>query len=439
MLPMIIGIVTAIGGYFLVARAASGCRRGVVVAIVSALQFLGWSQVVPLDIRNAVIVGSLILLTLAALAPRVGPPRRAVPVLVLTAAYFGTGLVATYLGYPEGTGMLLRLAGLSIMLVVVVRRFTASDLRALLDGLLASAFLQAVFGLIELVIGEPVLWGYKTYESGRALFNENPLFGGDIVRIQGTASHWIPFAVLISAGVLALVIGWRRYHPVVRLLGVALFPICLVLSGARSAMLGLIAALVVLLAGSVSAAAVIRNTLLAIGTMALLVVAAPDIATGVDEFLSTGSFLNRMGNVAAAPGLVDRPFIQSFFGSGADSQAGLFAQGLLLQNGFDVIDNQLVTTLATQGVLGLGLLLALLVVGFVRAGRVGRAFILMMAALMFSFDYFTFTSMLTLLFVFLPLAASDADERFIVEPTPGEVRGRGPSASAMPTRALPSR
>lgn len=430
MLPMIIGIVAAVGGYFLVARVVSpGSRRGVVVAIVSAVQVLAWSHVVPLDIRNAVVVASLIVLVLVAASPRLGQSRRALPVLMLTTAYFGMGLVATVLGYPAGTGLLLRLAGLSIMLVVVVRQFTAPDLRALLDGLLASALLQSALGVIEFMIGHPVLWGYKTYENGRALFNENPLLGGDVVRIQGTTGHWIPFAVIVSSGVLALVIGWRRYHRSVRALGVVLFPVCLVLSGARSAILGLLAALVVLLAGSRSAKAVVRNVIIAIGGAAVLIVASPDIASGVDEFLTTGSFLNRMGNVAAAPGLVERPFPQSFFGSGADSQTGLFAQGLLLQNGFDVIDNQLVSTLATQGVLGLGLLIALLIVGFVRAGRVGRAFILMMTSLLFSFDYFLLTSMLTLLFVFLPLAALDDDGRAVIESSSG---GSGLEGGAHP-------
>lgn len=414
MLPMIIGLVCAVGGYFMLARLVTvPYRRGVVVAIVLAIQAIAWSQVVPIDIRNAVIVASYILLIFAALAPRAERHRRSLPVLALTAAYFGMGIVATYLGYPSGTGLLLRLAMLCLLLIVVVRQFTSFDLRALLDGLLASAFLQAASGLIEFVIGQPVLWGYKTYENGRALYNENPLLGDTVVRIQGTTSHWIPFAVLISAGVLALVLGWGRYHAVIRVAGLVLFPVSLVLSGARSAMLGLLAALILLLLTSTAANALLRKIVFGIGALLVLVVAAPDLMAGFDEFLTTGSFINRMGNVAAAPSLISRPFLQSFFGSGADSEAGLFAQGLLLQNGFNVIDNQLVTTLATQGILGLGLLVALFAAGFVRTGRIGRSFLVMMVFLMFSFDYFKFTSMLTLLFVFLPLAHREDDDHIV--------------------------
>ncbi|WP_286345201.1 hypothetical protein [Frondihabitans sucicola] len=111
------------------------------------------------------------------------------------------------------------------------------------------------------------------------------------------------------------------------------------------------------------------------------------------------------------------------WGSGGDTEPQLFAQGLLFQNGFDVVDNQLVTTLATQGVIGLVLLVSLFIVGFRTTGRLSRSVLLVMVVMLFSFDYLRFTSMLGLLFGFLALAPATAGAR---ENRPSDIVETGP-------------
>ncbi|WP_286345200.1 hypothetical protein [Frondihabitans sucicola] len=167
--------VLSLVGFFLLSAVLPRERlRGVVASIVVCAQFVGWSLVVPLPIRNAVIVASLLLLVLSALSPRTQPARRT-PILPLCVAFFACTLVTTAITNPDGAGLIGRVGSFSCLLVVVVTQFSSKDAQAFRDGIVATAGLQAVFGLIEFFVTHaPVLWGYKVYANGRASYNENP-------------------------------------------------------------------------------------------------------------------------------------------------------------------------------------------------------------------------------------------------------------------------
>lgn len=61
------------------------------------------------------------------------------------------------------------------------------------------------------------------------------------------------------------------------------------------------------------------------------------------------------------------------------------------------------TTLATQGVVGLLLLVLLVLVGWRATDAAGRAAILPMVVMLFSFDYLAFASMVSILIVCLAM------------------------------------
>lgn len=415
--------------YFALRRTISpGHFRGVVVAVVANAHFIAWTPIAPPQVSTATLVGTMMLLVLTAFAPHDGTVQRG-PVLPLTIALFGTGVVSTYFTSGSGTAYMLQIGVFCTLLVLVARRFSAADLRAFLDGLLAAALLQGLFGVVEFFTHQPVFWGYKVYENGRALYNGNPFLGDSVARIQGTLAHWIPYSAVLSAGLFVLVAQWRRYRPTLRMVAIPLIGVCLFLAGSRTSILVVAAGLLLLTLTSRSAGRAVRNTVIAGGVAIAGVLGIGALTRAADEIAATGSVENRLGNVAAVPGLLGRPPLETLFGSGLDSIGRLFDQDLLLNNGFNVVDNQFVTSIATQGILGVVLLIALLVVGWRGGDRATRPLILLVVLLAFSFDWIRYTSVLVILFPVIaaggqtedadpiPLGA-DAVNRGVEVPTP---------------------
>ena len=104
------------------------------------------------------------------------------------------------------------------------------------------------------------------------------------------------------------------------------------------------------------------------------------------------------------PRLIGRPAAEALFGSGESSESRLFAQGYFFGTGFNVVDNQLLSSLATQGILGAGLVVALFVVAAVRGGRDVRAGLIVFASALMTFDFFKLTTMVLLLTVVVCLS-----------------------------------
>ncbi|WFR68063.1 hypothetical protein P9139_06965 [Curtobacterium flaccumfaciens] len=85
------------------------------------------------------------------------------------------------------------------------------------------------------------------------------------------------------------------------------------------------------------------------------------------------------------------------FGSGFGSEPALRERGFLAQNGFDVVDDQLVTSLATQGLLGLLVVIALLIAWFRHGNRLQRALTVAMGVFFFTFDDLRWPAVIVLL------------------------------------------
>lgn len=401
----------ALGAFFLLASILPVRRlRGVGLTAVVMAQCLAWSPVVPQNVKDAVIVATLLFLTLLALSPR---QRRARPahsptLLPMTILLFGCSLVTTQLANPDGVGLVLRLGALASLIVVVVRQFDRDDVLAFRRGMVVNALVQTGLGLAEfLLTHRPILWGYKVYTNGQELHNENHLLGDSVARIQGSLGHAIPFAAIITLGIVFLIVDWRRFARPAAFTCLLLLVTALILSGSRSAILAAIISTTFLLLKSDALPSRRRGALIVAAAAAGAVLNADTISAQIDGLFGSGSFSNRQDSLSSIPLLLDRPLAENLWGSGAATQPSLFAQGLLVSSGFNVVDNQLVTTLATQGLIGATLLLLLFLVGLRRGDASSRAAVITMAVLLFSFDYFVFTSMVTPLFAVLALPRLD--------------------------------
>jgi hypothetical protein len=406
---MLIAIVVAalvLGWLFLLAVVPQDRVAGIGVGIVVALFFLASSPSVPEAVRDITLIGGLVLLGLAALS-RPWPRSLTHPVVLLVAVFYIVSIVSTYAVFASALNSVLRFGALALMVSVVVSQLTRRDVLALLKFLVGFAVFQVGLGLIEVaVLGRPVLWGYGALTSGLPALYPNTLLGETVLRVQGTAGHPIPFAMLLAAAfvvVLYLKDEWRFRF---RMGLLAILSLGLVLSGTRSALVAVGIVLVVKLLTTRSEKRILSVFAVAVSAVIMVVLLGSSLADAYREFTGTGSFYNRVGALASVPALLARQPLEVLFGSGVGSEASLFGRGFLQQNGFNIVDNQLVTTLATGGVVGLVLLVLFVSVAVKRSDPLTRGLIIVMVVAMFSFDYLRWFSMIALLFVVVALPSA---------------------------------
>lgn len=377
--------------------------RGVLAVFSLAAVALGGGQSAPDAVMSAALVVAMAFLAVAAVGRRrhTGAGLRTGLVIAL----YGANVVVTAIASPGAVSAIVWIAGIAVLVVLAAVRFTEQDRRTFLIGVVVLAIVQTGFAAYEVfVAGRPVFWDYTTVEGGLGGL-PNPLLGGESVRVAGTMSHPIVLATLLAvASIVTLAASgtspWIRWPVIVTLLGGIL------LSGTRSAIIALVIAAFFLLCTSDRRGRVARVVIgITLGAVAL-VFSAEDLLRSADALFNSGSFTNRNSALETAPALLLRPITEVAFGSGFDSEAVLRERGYLAQNGFVSVDNQLVTSLATQGLLGFVLVVTLLVVWFRGGDRLQRALAIAMCVFYFTFDDLRWPAVIVLL---LPLLTMPAD------------------------------
>ncbi|SNR41445.1 O-antigen ligase [Blastococcus mobilis] len=255
------------------------------------------------------------------------------------------------------------------------------------------------------VLGTPAPWGYLG-EPG-ALFGVNELLPAVGGRATGTMAHPIPFGTLMAVASVLALFALPRYGRSVRVAASAGFAAGVLLSGSRSAALVLAVCLVLgwFWPGVARVGAPARLVLVGGVAAALFRV---DLAglTAVSSLAESGSLTHRLGAVDAGFRLLGRPAGELLLGSGAGSLPALFADGLLQQDGFRAVDNQVVTTFALAGLVGVAALLAAVGTGLLRGDRASRPAALVVVLMFLSFDVLQWTAAAVLLAVLIPLGTA---------------------------------
>ena len=387
-------LVALVGGLLL----PSDLRRGVALVAAVAVLVSASSPSAPESVRTAAVVGVVVLLAGAAASPRswfVPPPRAT----VATGALFVVLVVLVLLRAPSTIVLMAELAAVGLLVSWTIATASARDLLLLVRGLVVLGVGQALLGIVELtVLHRPVPWGYKVRADGSVFAGPNRILPGDLTRVEGTLGHPIPYAVFLAVCLVVLLAHPRLLPSPVVLALTSLLVVGVLLSGSRSVVAALVAALTHLLVTSAQSRRLLNVITSAVASVVVVWLLEGEIADGFVTLINSGSWENRVGALASVPGLLGRPPLEALLGSGFGSEPELYARGLLPQGGFTVIDNQLVSTLAAFGVVGVLALVAALVVGFARAARVGRALLLVMAVVLFSFDWFVWFSMAALAF-----------------------------------------
>jgi hypothetical protein len=387
-------LVTLVGGLLLPADV----RRGAALVLAVAALAGASSQSVPDSVRTATVVGVVVLLAGAAASPRswsVPPPRAT----VATGVLFVVLVVLVLVEAPSTIVLMAELAAVGLLFSWTTATASPRDLVVLGRGLVVLGAGQALLGIVELtVLHRPVPWGYKSLGDGSVFMSSNKILPGDLTRVEGTLGHPIPYAVFLAVCLVVLLSRPCAFPAPVVVVVTGLLVTGLLVSGSRSVVAAVVVAVAYLLVTSHRSGRLVNVLVSTTASVVAVWLLVDEIADGISTLVSSGSWENRVGALGSVPGLLGRPPLEALLGSGFGSEPELYARGLLPQGGFTVIDNQLVSTLASFGVVGVLVLVAALVVGFARASRTGRAVLAVMVVMLFSFDWFVWFSMSALAF-----------------------------------------
>lgn len=425
------GVSLALLGWIVVcALRRSSNVRGAVLVSTLAVASLAINTNVPRGASSLGINFITAFLIIGLVTPRQNIWRHKVRSFVF--AWFAIFLLTTSLANPDGVNALLQFSLLAMMVVMIASKMGPQDRSVFVGGLVLLGAVHSLLSIREYAGQQPWLWGYGKTLAGADLILPNPFFGSIVPRAQSTMGHPIAAATLVAASLLTLLLHRKSFRPI--FFG-ALFFILLtgvLLTGTRSVVLGIGLALAFYyLVSSESRYKAVKYV-----TTAAIVGAFLTLDLGVSklvgELVDSGSYTNRAGALESVPMLFTRAPEEVFWGSGFGSEARLFSEGFFQQNGFNIVDNQMVTTLATGGVIGLSGLCAIYVYAFVTASAYVRTTLIFMATMLFSFDYFRWHAIFLLFFVFIGMSSSMKPAgltKAVLEMPPEALNGRTRSVS----------
>lgn len=373
--------------------------RGWALVSTIAVTTVAGNNSVPREIWVPAFAFCAVLLCIAIGRVRLRRPplRSAFTVMAAWWAFLALGILV------NGSYSLPRMVayfGLAVLIALVASQLTARERVLVLRAVVVVAAVESLWAAVELVAHLTPLWGYRG-----DYVRTNPLFGDSIARAQGSMGHPIVLGMITGIGVLLVWTNRVGFRPGVR---AAAFVVCgggVVLSGTRSVLLALVVAVVVHLLLRGRLAAWLRNTVLVAVAATVVVLLNFGISRLVDELVASGSWVHRIGSIAAVPDLLARPLGQSLWGSGFGSEVSLFTHGYIPSTyGLQVVDDFLVYLLGTTGIVGLAGFLAITVWAFVRADRQGRALVVFFVLMFLSFDVlvWTYAGLVLTMFYVLP-------------------------------------
>jgi hypothetical protein len=325
----------------------------------------------------------VVLLLVIAVARSGGITKSGNPMFIVLCGWWGfiaIGVFANGSYSPQATaGFIITV----LTMVFVASRLNREEVRIVLLGFLLVGGFEVAWGLVDVITNATPLWGYRG-----DLVRENPLFGDAIPRAQGTMAQPIVYGTLM--GVVGL-IAWSnaiiQLKPRWRLAALGVGAAGIVLSGTRSVILAVVIAIILHILLRKSLGRWLRNVLLAGALATVVAVLGFGIGDKINELVTSGSWLHRLGSLQAIPALLDRPEGEALWGTGWGGQDSLFDKGYIaLTYGLKVVDNYFVYVLGTSGIIGVVLMLAMCGFAFFRATHLGKMLITFCVCMFFSFD-----------------------------------------------------
>lgn len=384
--------------------------RGVLAGAAACVVLVGAGGHSPLPVAYTCMGIAILLLVFALFRARSGRmPQVSVVTVVLVSLYSAILLISTAVTGSTDPLRALLISGVAATAVAVGAQFTSEDFTAFSRILVAFAFVNVFYSIPDLV-GSPLPNIYYTVDTvgGR---HENVLLPGT-TRAQGLVEHPIQCAFVLAAGVLLAATDSTRWNYRLNLGAAIVLTGGIVLTGARSAIIALaISGLVafVLLAQTNRQRWLAVAMLVASGIfLTTSPLAAAFLEDSTSTLLNSGSFTHRAGSWEVVEPLMSaRPWYEQLLGSGVGSVSELYARGVLMRwSPLETFDNQLLTTLATAGLVGLTIVVAAMLASFAGGERRTRVLIVFIAVMFFSFDLLQWIGPTLIFFVILGAAGS---------------------------------
>lgn len=273
------------------------------------------------------------------------------------------------------------------------------------DVILTMAVVQSIIAIVEPLAFPNHLFGPAQRNSdGEAVPLVNGFLGHGIERSQGTLGHPLPLGLLL---VLSLALVLKMWHgpEAIRWSVVLLLLVGLVFTGNRNSLL-LAVGLILFFPTKRMTPGRFVAAIVAAGLIFVAAVYSGLLSSSaLDQFAASGSYGHRLAAYQAFGQLMtNQHLLQILVGNGSASLTRLFAEGLLQTDGFNVVDNQYVLTLAQGGLIALVALVYLCLRGLLRASRPIRGAVLAVLATGLIFDWMSWTSTGSLCFFVLGVA-----------------------------------
>ncbi|MGH1549373.1 hypothetical protein ACRAWB_09450 [Leifsonia poae] len=256
---------------------------------------------------------------------------------------------------------------------------------------------ELAIGIWEEVLRAPAPWprANGTDVISHRVNEVLPLLPG---RAMGTTAQPIPYGVLVGFAVVVCLWFAVRTKSAALYTAAGLGLVTMVFAGTRSAFVTLAGVLVLwaLMRIRWRKSALIWVVAAVVGVAAVMAILVVFMNSAV---LATASFQHRAGILSTAGNLLGREPLQVVFGTGYASIPDLLAHGIVSGvKGITVFDEEFVRTAAAMGLVGLGLLVAVIVRGIVKGTELTRLLILFVAGTFLFFDGFSWR-LIAMLFV----------------------------------------
>ncbi|MDR6691206.1 hypothetical protein J2X55_002118 [Microbacterium sp. 1154] len=389
------------------------CRRDWVSAIagslvVAAVVLIPTFYVSETGTKNGVLAVASVAALLVLLRRRFDASRRRGSWLV--AAYVALAAAATVL-HPQTAQMteLVTAALPGASLLVIWLASLPSERIFLIRLIVGVSTLEAIYALLEMVGLAPRLW------ENPVIYPHQLLPG--LTRGEGTMGHPLMLALLLLLAVALVLSQQAKFTRPQKTASFILLSAGLFATGSRSGIIVAVALLLFSLGGS-------RATRVVVGSFSALLLTLFLAATGffsgniVTSFLEGDSVGHRSGALEAVPKLITQQPANVIIGNGVGSVDNLFTQGLLQTGNFFAIDNQLVTTLATTGILGLVTLVVTVVVALCQRDAIRKPLIAV-TIFFFTFDVLSWPAGFSLYALALGLCFTQQDHKSSEQPMGG--------------------
>lgn len=395
----VLGVVGLIVLFLVPRRLVTPISIGVVLVLAYAVAapgapLTGW----------LVTSGVAVLLTGISVGRGTGVPVRHWAAASLLALFYAALGVATLLGTPDNIARWLFAALVPLCIAVMATRLAGDGVRLVALVVVALSVGESLLAVGELTVLHAPIWGYPVTDAGTPVIQLNPLLGSRVPRAQGSVGHPVVLGFVLAIGFVLTWVDLARLRGALRWPALAVIAGGLALSGTRSALAAAAVGVLLVLFTGRDVGRKVRAAFVVAFVGATGLVLAASIREAATQVETTGSYTHRVGALDGVVNLMGRPFGEALLGSGMGSEKSLFLRGLLQTDGFYAIDNELVTVLATAGVVGLVVFLAACLAALLRATPRLRGLLVTVFVMFFSFDVTSWSLGATLLALVLTLA-----------------------------------